>query len=144
MTRWQNSLNGYFLFRTSLVKRSLNHSSQFSRISAVMLMLYGYLYSTSHRGYSAALSAWQAGEKKPSNYTETQVISSVTSHSGKQEECHSRGQNPLQQRPSCSESSGFFVISRFTHTFFSLQPTYIALIIVGIYTTHKDRLTRNL
>jgi len=34
-----------------------------------------------------------------SNYVETQVISSVASHSGVQEECHSKVQDPLQQRP---------------------------------------------
>ena len=38
-------------------------------------------------GYSEALSAWQAGEnKKSSNYEETQMISTVASHSGVQEE----------------------------------------------------------
>jgi len=37
-------------------------------------------------GYSEALSAWQAGENKSSNYGETQMISPVTSHSEVQEE----------------------------------------------------------
>src|SRR6218665_1502283 len=65
------------------------------------VMLYGYLYSASHSiGYSEALSASQAGEKKSSNYmyAETHVTSPVASHSGVQEECHSRVQGPLQQR----------------------------------------------
>jgi len=35
-------------------------------------------------GYLEVLSAWQAGEKKSSNYVGTQVISTIASHSGVQ------------------------------------------------------------
>jgi len=38
-------------------------------------------------------------KEEPSNYVEMQVISPVASHSGVQDECHSRVQDPLQQRP---------------------------------------------
>jgi len=50
-------------------------------------------------GYSEALSAWQAGEKKSSNYVATQMIFPVASHSGVQEEYHSKVQDPQLQMP---------------------------------------------
>ena len=38
-------------------------------------------------------------KEKSSNYVWSQVIFSVASHSGVQEECHSKVQDPQQQRP---------------------------------------------
>jgi len=59
-------------------------------------MLCGYLYSAPNRKLlSGALDIREGRWKeKFSNYIETQVISPVASHSGVQEECHSRVKDP--------------------------------------------------
>jgi len=63
-------------------------------------MLYGYLYSASHRRlFKDALCVTGRWKERSSNYVGDQVISPVASHSGVQEECHSKVQDPLQQRP---------------------------------------------
>src|SRR6218665_2341973 len=63
-------------------------------------MLHGYLYSASHRRlFRGALGMTGRRKEEPSNYVETRVISPVASHSGVQDECHSRVQDPQQQRP---------------------------------------------
>ena len=51
-------------------------------------------------GYSEALSAWQAGEKKrSSNYVGTHVIFPLASQFGVQEEYNPKVQDPQPQRP---------------------------------------------
>ena len=63
-------------------------------------LLCGYLYITSHRRlFRGALSMTGRWKERSSNNVETQVISPVASHSGVQEERHSRVQDPLQERP---------------------------------------------
>src|SRR6218665_3621038 len=64
------------------------------------VMLYGYLYSASRRRlFRGALSVTDRGKEQSSNYVETQVMSPVASHSGVQEEYHSKVQDPQPQRP---------------------------------------------
>ena len=59
-------------------------------------------------GDSEELSAWQAGEKKSSNYAGTQMICPVASHSGVQEEYHSKVQDPQLQMPGSGIEKLFF------------------------------------
>jgi len=58
-------------------------------------MLYGYFYRRLFRDSLSMTGMW----KKSSNCEEMQVISPVASHSGVQEECHSRVQDPPQPGP---------------------------------------------
>ena len=63
-------------------------------------MLYGYLYSASRRRlFRGALSVTGRLKEKSSNYVGTQMIFPVASHSGVQEEYHSKVQDPQLQMP---------------------------------------------
>ena len=63
------------------------------------IMLYGNLYSASHRTLlRGALSVTGRRKEKSSNNEETQMISLIASHSVVQEQSHSRMQDPKEQR----------------------------------------------
>jgi len=55
------------------------------------------LYSASQRRLLRdPLSVTSRRKERSSNYVETQVVSALASHSGVQEECHSKVQEPLR------------------------------------------------
>ena len=61
-----------------------------------VMLLYGHLYSASHRRlFIGALSVTGRWKEGSSNYVETQVISPVASNSGVQKECHFQSVGPI-------------------------------------------------